>query len=109
MGEEWGFLGTVGVLALFGLMFILALGIALRTRDRAGRLIAAGAVGLLAGQVFINIGVATGLLPCTGITLPFFSYGGSSMMSSFLAVGLLINVGIYGVDVPCRLTGRLPG
>jgi rod shape determining protein RodA len=108
VGEEWGFLGTMGVLALFVLFFLIALNIALRTRETAGRIIAAGCIGLLAGQVFINIGVASGLLPCTGLTLPFFSYGGSSMLSSFLAAAMLANVGIYGTDQPAGVMSRLP-
>lgn len=91
---ERGGLLTAGVLVLlFLLAAISGLGIAARTREPAGRLIAVGVVALLTGQTLLNIAVTLGLLPTTGVTLPFVSYGGSSMLSSFICLGLLVNVG----------------
>ena len=91
--EEGGLFLAGLLLVLFFLVALAGLGIAARTREPAGRLIAVGCVAMLCSQVLINTGVAIGLLPTTGITLPFVSYGGSSIMSSFIALGLLINIG----------------
>ncbi len=92
IAEEGGFiLSSVMLLVLVFLVLAGAL-ISLGARDRAGRILAAATVSLLGGQALINIGVTLGLLPTTGITLPFVSYGGSSMITSFMAIGLLANV-----------------
>jgi rod shape determining protein RodA len=103
IAEEGGFLRASVLLLILVFMVLTGALIALRARDRAGRILAASAVALLGGQALINIGVTLGLLPTTGITLPFVSYGGSSMLTSFMAVGLLANVyarprerGIFG-------------
>jgi rod shape determining protein RodA len=103
IAEEGGFV-LASVLLLLLVFLVLAGALtALGARDRAGRVLAAATVALLGGQALINIGVTLGLLPTTGITLPFVSYGGSSMLTSFMAVGLLANVharprprGIFG-------------
>ena len=63
------------------------------TREPYGRLVAVGIVSILAGQVFINLMVVMRMFPVTGITLPFVSYGGSSLLASFMAIGLLLNIG----------------
>jgi rod shape determining protein RodA len=90
--EEGGFvIGALG-LALLAFVALASLNVALRTREPAGRLIAVGVATLLGGQALINTGVALGLLPTTGLTLPFVSYGGSSLLSAFLCLGLLMNV-----------------
>jgi len=99
IGEEWGFLGTALVIILYGLIFLCGLGIAARTREPFGRLIAVGVVVLFASQVFINIGMTIGVMPITGLPLPFLSYGGSSLLSSFIALALLINVGLRRLPV----------
>jgi len=92
IAEEGGFiLSSVMLLVLVFLILSGAL-ISLGARDRAGRILAAATVALVGGQALINIGVTLGLLPTTGITLPFVSYGGSSMITSFMAIGLLANV-----------------
>jgi rod shape determining protein RodA len=103
IAEEGGFLRASVLLLILVFLVLAGALIALRARDRAGRILAACAVTLLGGQALINIGVTLGLLPTTGITLPFVSYGGSSMLVSFMAVGLLANVyarprerGIFG-------------
>jgi len=92
--EEGGFVTSVLLLAVLGLLTFGALNIAARTREPAGRLIAVGMALLLGGQALINMGVAVGLLPTTGLTFPLVSYGGSSLISSWLCLGLLINVGV---------------
>ncbi|HUU43478.1 MAG TPA: rod shape-determining protein RodA [Planctomycetota bacterium] len=99
LGEEWGFVGTVALLALYFLIFLGGLGIAKSTREPYGRLIAVGVVTLFAMQVFINVGMTIQLMPVTGLPLPFMSYGGSSLLSSFIALGLLINVGKNRIPV----------
>jgi len=93
ISEEGGFFLAALLLVLFFLAALSGLGIAARTREPAGRLIAVGCVTLLCSQVLINTGVASGLLPTTGLTLPFVSYGGSSVISSFICLGLLVNIG----------------
>jgi rod shape determining protein RodA len=87
-GEEFGLLGGLVIIALFGLLCWRGLRIA-RTADRVGRLVAVGVVCWIAFQAFQNIGMTLGLTPVTGLPLPFVSYGGSSMFAQGLAVGLL--------------------
>lgn len=93
IGEEWGFIGCFTVMAAFLLMFFLGLSIALSTNEPFGRLLAVGVVTLFAAQMLINVGMTVGLMPITGMTLPFVSYGGSGLMANFIALGLLLNVG----------------
>ncbi len=92
IGEELGLAGTVAVLAAYALLVAVAFGIALRSRDLFRKLLAAG-LGLVLGlQTFLIIGGVTRLLPLTGITLPFMSYGGSSLLANFLIVALLARI-----------------
>jgi cell division protein FtsW len=90
--EEFGFVGSVCLLIFLGIYSAIGLAIALRSPRKIHQLIAIGAVILLVGQSLINIGVATGALPTTGLPLPLFSYGGNSMISSLLTAALLIRV-----------------
>ena len=90
--EEFGFAGSVLLLALIMAYATLALMVALKARNSVHRLVAIGAMILIVGQSLLNIGVATGVLPTTGLPFPFFSYGGSSMIASLLSAGLLIRV-----------------
>ncbi|RKY29159.1 MAG: rod shape-determining protein RodA, partial [Planctomycetota bacterium] len=69
------------------------------TREPFGRLLVAGVVGLLAAQVYINVGMTMGLMPVTGMTLPLVSYGGSSMLSSFILLALVANVAMHRIPV----------
>ena len=92
IANKWGFIGAVGVLVLFGITIAGGIEIAARQTDPFGRLVAVGIATLLAVQAFINIGVTVGIMPVTGMTLPFVSYGGSSLVANFLALGLLLNV-----------------
>lgn len=94
VGERWGLIGCVLVLTLYLALFALGLRIAVATREPFGRLIAVGIVALLAAQTVINTGMTVGLMPITGMTLPLMSYGGSSLLSTCIAVGLLINIAI---------------
>ena len=93
LGEELGLLGEVVVLALFGAFLYAGIRIALRTRDTFGRLLAAGITGWLGLQTLINLGAVTGLLPITGVPLPFLSFGGSALVVSLGATGVLFSIG----------------
>ncbi|HYY81568.1 MAG TPA: rod shape-determining protein RodA [Actinomycetes bacterium] len=92
IGEELGFAGSAALLALLALLAWRGLRIAAMARDRFGALLAAGVVSMLVFQAFVNLGMTIGIMPITGIPLPFVSYGGSSLISSLLAIGLLENV-----------------
>ena len=92
LGEEFGFIGAVAVTLLFMLFIWRGLQIARRTHDLFASLLATGLTVLIGLQAFINIGVVTGLLPTKGITLPFISYGGSSIVLSLVGVGILLNI-----------------
>ncbi|PWA13409.1 stage V sporulation protein E [Pueribacillus theae] len=93
--EELGFLGGVFVLALFCIMLWRGISIASGAPDLFGSFLAIGIIGMLAIQVFINISVVIGLLPVTGITLPFLSYGGSSLTLMLFSIGILLNISRY--------------
>ncbi|HAA02499.1 MAG TPA: rod shape-determining protein RodA [Syntrophobacteraceae bacterium] len=90
--EEWGFLGCLILLVLFVVLILLILRVALRSKDRFGSLLVIGMGGLILWQVVINMGMVIGVLPVVGITLPFVSYGGSSLVILCLAVGVVQNV-----------------
>jgi rod shape determining protein RodA len=90
--EEQGFLRALGLLVLYGVLLLGGLAVALTARERYGAFVAIGICAMIFWQVFENIGMVTGLLPITGITLPLMSYGGSSMVSVMLGIGLLVNV-----------------
>lgn len=92
LGHQWGFVGCIGVLMLYLLMIGAGLTIASSTTDPFGRLLAAGVCALLFAQTIINVGMTVGLMPITGMTLPFVSMGGSSLIANYLAIGLLIDV-----------------
>lgn len=94
VGEEMGFIGAVVLLALFAILIWRGFKIAASARDPFGTMLATGIVIMLFLQVLINIGMTMGIMPVTGITLPFLSYGGSSLLVSFFCVGLLINIGM---------------
>jgi rod shape determining protein RodA len=95
IAEEKGFLGSVLVLTLYGTVLFTGIRIAGQARDRLGRLLAVGVVTLLFSHVFINIGMNIRIMPVTGVPLPLLSYGGSSVLGSLIAIGLLQNVYIY--------------
>ncbi|NLL92961.1 MAG: rod shape-determining protein RodA [Clostridiales bacterium] len=95
VGEELGFVGTVSVIVLIGLITFECFYTAAHAPDLAGRIICCGVGALIAFQAFVNIGVATRLLPNTGIPLPFVSYGLSSLLSLFIGMGVVFNVGLH--------------
>jgi cell division protein FtsW (lipid II flippase) len=93
IGEQFGFFGAAVVLGAYLVLFVAGIEISSGTREPFGRLVAIGIVSILAGQTFLNLLVATRMFPVTGVTLPFISYGGSSLIASFMAAGLLLNIG----------------
>ncbi len=95
IAEETGLAGTVSIALLFCFVFWRGVQIALEAPDDFGRLLALGLSLLIIVQAFINMGVVTGSLPTTGIPLPFISYGGSSLLSSMIAAGILLNISRY--------------
>jgi len=95
IGEELGFIGGTAVIVLFFLLLWRGIKISLETPDLFGRFLAIGIASMLAVQAIINISVVIGLIPVTGITLPFLSYGGSSLTLTLCSVGVLLNISIY--------------
>lgn len=94
IGQELGFIGTITVLILYLIMLIRLIQIAMRARDKYGSLLVTGIISMFLFHVFENIGMTIGIMPVTGIPLPFMSYGGSSLFTNFIAIGLALNVGI---------------
>ncbi|MGB9616972.1 MAG: rod shape-determining protein RodA [Desulfomonilaceae bacterium] len=92
LAEEWGFVGCLVVLLLFSGVLLRGLAISGKARDNFGALISFGCVAMIFWHVTINVGMVTGLLPVVGVPLSFLSYGGSSLLSSFLAISILVNV-----------------
>jgi rod shape determining protein RodA len=90
--EMWGFVGCLVLLVCYVVLLLRGFDIAAAAREPVGRLVALGATALLASQVLINVGMVTGLLPVVGVPLPLMSYGGSSMLVSLAALGLLLSV-----------------
>ena len=101
VGEDFGLLGCLAVVALFAAFVFCGLRISLSCRDRYGCLLGAGITSMIGLQAFINMGVVTGILPTTGLPLPFFSAGGTSITMIMAAVGILLNIS--------RENGRLIG
>ena len=96
IAEEWGLVGVVFVVAVFAGFLVLGYRIAARAPDRFGYLVALGMTNLIAVTGFLHMGVAMALLPTTGFTLPFMSYGGSALLTYFAAVGILLSVARAG-------------
>jgi len=92
VAERWGLIGAALVLSLYALLVWRALRILALSKNLYGSLVAAGVISMLMFQVFVNVGMTLGLMPITGLTLPLMSYGGSSVLSTFLAIGLLQSV-----------------
>ncbi len=93
-GEELGFIGTIAIIILLLLISLECILIARKAKDLSGKLICCGMAAMIAFQGFINICVATGLMPNTGITLPFVSYGLTSLVSLYIGMGFVLNVGL---------------
>jgi rod shape determining protein RodA len=97
IGEELGFMGALLLLGLFAVIIWRALRIARLSEEMFGRLIAAGVAGILIFQVFVNVGMTIGIMPVTGIPLPFVSFGSSSLVVFLMAIGLLESVHVHSV------------
>ena len=89
--EELGFVGAAAILLLFALLIIRGYYLAMRMRDRFSFLVTAGTTTLLAIQVILNVAVVTNLAPCTGISLPFFSYGGTALLIQMAEMGIILS------------------
>ena len=106
IGEELGLVGTLAVIALFGLLAYAGLRIASRTTDQFTRLAASAATGWLTVQALVNIGAVIGVLPITGIPLPLVSYGGSALLPTMLAIGMLLSFARNEPGAPEALAAR---
>jgi rod shape determining protein RodA len=106
--EEWGFVGSLALVALYAFLVLWAIRVASTAKDRFGAVLAIGVGGIIFWHAVFNLGMATGLLPVVGVTLPLFSYGGSSVMTVLIGVGLLMNVSMRRFYVaPMRRTALL--
>ena len=90
--EEWGFVGATALIVLYLILVLRGISIAYASKDRLGSLIATGLVVMLSVYILFNIGMTAGLTPVVGLPLPLFSYGGSSMLATMIAIGLLLNI-----------------
>ena len=90
--EELGYIGAILILALFAVLIVRGYWVAMHARDRYSSLVATGITTLLALQVFLNVAVVTNLIPCTGVSLPFFSYGGTALLIQMLEIGILLSI-----------------
>ena len=97
--EELGFVGAIAILILFALLVIRGYWLAMHMRDRYSFLVTAGITTLLAIQVILNVAVVTNLVPCTGISLPFFSYGGTALLIQLAEMGIVLSA---SRDIPVR-------
>ncbi|HEV3072454.1 MAG TPA: rod shape-determining protein RodA [Solirubrobacteraceae bacterium] len=107
VGEQYGFVGAALVLSLYALLIWRALRILTISKDLFGSLVAGGVAAMLMFQVFVNVGMAIGIMPITGVTLPLMSYGGSSVITTLLAVGLLQSIYVQA-RASEALKGRVP-
>jgi rod shape determining protein RodA len=94
IGEELGFVGSVAVIFLFFLMIYRIVANGLQAGDRTGMYICSMVAGMFTLQIFENIGMSLQLMPMTGVTLPFISYGGSSVLTNFMLIGIVLNIGL---------------
>ncbi|MCC6255736.1 MAG: FtsW/RodA/SpoVE family cell cycle protein, partial [Ignavibacteriaceae bacterium] len=95
LGEETGFVGVIVVLLFYVVLFVAGILIAKKAKDKFGQMLAFGISFLIIIYAFVNAAVATGLFPTTGLTLPFISYGGTSIIFLCASVGILMNIAIY--------------
>jgi cell division protein FtsW len=109
IGEELGLIGVTLVIAAYAVFAYAGLRVALRCRDPFGKRLAAGLVTLICGQALINLAAVLGLAPLTGITLPFVSYGGSSLVVSLASVGVLLNIAGHGGRATAQVPDRSRG
>jgi cell division protein FtsW len=106
VGEELGLFGSLAVIAAFALFGYVGFNVALRCRDPFGKVLATGITALICGQAAVNMSAVLGLLPLTGIPLPFVSYGGSSLVIGLTSVGALLNIAANGTAVEAKVPDR---
>jgi rod shape determining protein RodA len=94
VGEEWGLLGAIFLLTMYGLLIYKLVKIAKESKDIFGTMLTAGIISMFLFSILQNIGMNIGIMPITGLTLPFMSYGGSSIITTFICIGLVLNVGM---------------
>jgi rod shape determining protein RodA len=94
LSEEHGFFGSVTTLSLFGILFLMGIRIASQAKDKFGVLLTVGTLSILFWHMFINVGMTTGLLPIVGIPLPLISYGGSSLLTTMLGLGIISSISL---------------
>lgn len=94
IGEEFGFIGTITLLFLFAIFLLRAIGIAMKSRDVYGMLVGTGIVSMFIFHILVNVGMTSGIMPVTGIPLPLISYGGSTMWTNMMGIGLLLSINI---------------
>jgi rod shape determining protein RodA len=99
VGEEFGFIGAALVLSLFALLIWRSLRILTMSKNLYGALIAGGVTAMLMFQIFVNVGMTIGIMPITGVPLPLMSYGGSSVLVTLMALGLLQSIHAQGREV----------
>ena len=92
VGEEFGFVGAVVMLLFYAILLWRAFRVAMLSKDPFGTYIAAGIAAMFAIQMFVNVGMTVGIMPITGIPLPFVSYGGTSLIANYMAVGMLLSI-----------------
>jgi rod shape determining protein RodA len=101
--EDWGFVGCLVLVGLYAFLILWGIRVAQSARDRFGAVLAIGVSALLFWHVFFNLGMVTGMLPVVGVTLPLFSYGGSSVMTVMIGLGLLMNVSVRRHQIAPRI------
>jgi cell division protein FtsW len=106
LGEELGLVGAIAVLSLFGVLLFAGIRIAMQAGDPFGRLLVAGIMGWIGLQTLVNLGAVTGLLPITGVPLPFLSFGGTALVVTLAGVGLVASVALDGVRSTERRNAR---
>lgn len=94
VGEEFGFIGTITLLFFFFIFLLRAINIGMKAKDVYGTLIAGGIVSMFTFHILVNVGMTSGIMPVTGIPLPFISYGGSAMWTNLMAIGFLLSINI---------------
>jgi cell division protein FtsW len=106
LGEELGLLGAIAVLSLFGVLLFAGIRIAMNAPDPFGRLLVTGITGWFGLQTLMNLGAVTGLLPITGVPLPFLSFGGTALVVTLAGVGVMVSVALDGVRSTARSRAR---
>ena len=99
IGEEFGLIGTIFIVVLYILFVIFGIRVCIKAKDYFGRVMAIGFVGLIIVPAIINISVVIGILPVTGLSLPFISFGGSSLLVSMISVGILLNISRHNITI----------